>query len=92
MRNPQSKLKCETEQELKDAASKPYFCRVQKINWDGPGWYYIFRYSQRCPRNCCDDDVFEAISAKKRAEDLADEIRKLASQLRDVRTLGEQND
>jgi hypothetical protein len=87
MRDPKSKLKCDTEQQLKDAASKPYFYRVQIINWDGPGWYYIFKYDQPCPRGCCRDNVFEAISKKKWEQRIVEEIRDLAYQLREVRSL-----
>jgi hypothetical protein len=84
--DPQDKMKFESEDQLKVAATEPYFCRVQIIKWDGPGWYYIFRYSQPCPRGCCRDDVFEAISASKWAEMLADKIKDLAYQLKEARS------
>jgi len=87
MRDPQGKLKFSTEEQLREAANKPYFFRVQKINWDGPGWYYIFKYDQPCPRGCCRDNVFEAISASNWAAELAQEMKDLAQQLKEARGL-----
>jgi len=25
--------------------------RVRHVVWDGPGWYHLRSYTQRCPRN-----------------------------------------
>lgn len=90
MRDHKALKKFETEEQLREEASKPYFSRVQIINWDGPGWYYIFRYSQPCPRGCCYDSVFEAVHASKQAKELASEIKDLASELKRARELGEE--
>ena len=87
MRDPQSKLKFDTESQLREAANKPYFFRVQIINWDGPGWYYIFKYDQPCPRGCCRDNVFEAKSAKAWAIEIAEQMKQLAYQLKEAREL-----
>lgn len=87
------KVKAQTEQELYDKAGSDF--RVVKVNWDGPGWYLIYHYSQRCPRGCCYDDVFEALSVEDRAYELQSEIRGLASDLSELRKLqnqGEEND
>jgi len=92
MRDVQMKMKFETEDQLKELASKPYFCRVQIINWDGPGWYYIFRYSQPCPRGCCRDSVFEAITAKQFVQNVSEEINDLKRQLSEAKEhVGEQD-
>jgi hypothetical protein len=72
-------------EEARVASEKPHHYRVRKIHWEGPGWYYITKYEQRCPRNCCYDDVIKMVSAKARSDEVADEIRELAGQLREAR-------
>lgn len=81
------KLKVETEEKLREMAKKPYFYRVQIINWDGPGWYYIFKYSQPCPRGCCCENVFESMSAKQWAGEITQKMKDLAYQLKEAREL-----
>lgn len=60
--------------------------RVQRGNWSGPGWYMLLAYSQRCPRNCCYDDVHEILPASNVATEAAKEMQDLAGQLKDART------
>jgi hypothetical protein len=83
MRYPNSKLNVNAKEEFVSDA------RVQKIDWVGPGWYFIFKYTQKCPRGCCYDDVFEAKSLKKWKAELSEEIRNLEYRLRDVKELEE---
>jgi hypothetical protein len=42
-----------------------FHARVQKGDWQGPGKYKLFQYTQRCPRNCCDDNVNELLTEKE---------------------------
>ena len=55
-----------------------YFARVQIGKWQGPGKYKLFQYSQRCPRNCCDDNVNELLTEKEVAELVNEQIVELA--------------
>lgn len=43
---------------------------VRKGEFNGPGTYKILAYDQRCPRNCCYDDVIEVVSAKQVVDEL----------------------
>jgi len=79
------KVKVETEEELREKAGSDF--RVVKVKWDGPGWYFIYHYSQPCPRGCCHDEVFEAISASDRAYELQQKIKNLAQELRSIRLM-----
>ena len=58
-----------------------YFARVQSGKWQGPGRYWLMQYSQRCPRNCCWDDVNELLSAKEVADELGEKIIEMNQQL-----------
>jgi hypothetical protein len=60
--------------------------RVQRGEWAGPGRYLLLSYTQRCPRNCCDDAVFEVLSAADVAALAREAIRKHADLLRTART------
>lgn len=84
MRNHNTKLNISSKEELVENAKGH---NVHKIDWKGPGWYYIFKYNQKCPRGCCYDDVFEAISAKSYSEMISHEIRELSYKLKESRKL-----
>jgi hypothetical protein len=58
---------------------------VTDIKWDGPGWYYYLFDSQRCPRNCCYDQVIRVYPAARRIYDLKEEMQHLADELRAAR-------
>lgn len=60
-----------------------HFARVQKGKYTGPGKYMVFTYTQRCPRNCCDDFVRELVPANDIAELVREEMRSLAQILKD---------
>jgi hypothetical protein len=64
---------------------QPWGARVQIGEWAGPGRYLLLQYHQRCPRNCCDDDVNNVYSAAEVAEAVRDDIRELAGILREAR-------
>ena len=55
-----------------------YHARVQIGKWQGPGKYKLFRYTQRCPRNCCDDNVNELLTKKEVIELENEQITELA--------------
>jgi hypothetical protein len=59
--------------------------RVKKGDWWGAGWYYVTKYSQRCPRNCCYDAVVETMTAAWRVDEVRDAMRELAEQLKDAK-------
>jgi hypothetical protein len=59
--------------------------RVQIGKYEGPGWYMLLSYAQRCPRNCCDDTVHEVVPAADVAQAAADDMRSLAQVLKDAR-------
>jgi hypothetical protein len=60
--------------------------RVHKVYWTVPGWYYIKTYTQRCPRNCCDDNVIKITHASDRVKEVKEEIRELADELRTAKS------
>ncbi len=62
-----------------------YACRVHKIDWKGPGRYVVLRYSQKCPRGCCYDGVYEIVPAAAVVEEVREEMRRLASLLKEAR-------
>jgi hypothetical protein len=59
--------------------------RVQIGTYSGPGWYMVLSYQQKCPRGCCYDSVHEVIPASEVADEVRDEIRELASMLKEAR-------
>lgn len=69
------------------APPKPnlWAARVQIGTWAGPGRYMVFQYTQRCPRNCCDDDVCKVIPADEVVAQVREEMRELASILKAAR-------
>lgn len=81
------KVNATTEEELRQKAKG---FRVVKVDWDGPGWYFIYHYSQPCPRGCCFDQVFEAQSASDRANEIQSKMRELASNLKEAKELASQ--
>lgn len=84
-RESHRRVRFETEAEAKADADDWY--RIVRIDWTGPGWYAIFTYDKPCPRGCCRDNVYEAIPVSKWADLIADEIKNLASQLKEARSL-----
>lgn len=60
--------------------------RVRKGKFIGPGKYLVLQYQQRCPRNCCYDDVVEVLTAKEVIDEVKSEIIDLANLLREART------
>lgn len=65
--------------------SMPWGARVQIGTWTGPGRYMLLSYTQRCPRNCCDDDVYEVLSADEVVEVVRGEMRELAGILKQAK-------
>jgi hypothetical protein len=59
--------------------------RVRLGDYEGPGKYMLFRYTQRCPRNCCDDTVYELLSASAVQRVVREEIQELAGVLKEAR-------
>lgn len=53
--------------------------RVQIGTWVGPGRYLVLQYTQRCPRNCCNDSVCELIPAAEVLERVRQEMIELAN-------------
>lgn len=53
---------------------------VQVGEFQGPGHYYVLEYSQRCPRNCCFDDVVEVLSAEEVCRELQEDLMPLYEQ------------
>lgn len=74
-----------TEADAKSAA-QGLGARVRRYDWDGPGWYYVTVYQQRCPRNCCYDSVFHAESGRQRADSIRERMVDFASELKDARS------
>lgn len=72
----------ETKAEL-DAKARG--ARVTRTKWCGPGMYYIKEYKQPCPRGCCYDDVFESYTPSEVIDEVVDQMRDLAYQLRTAR-------
>ena len=69
----------------KHLAGLAWSYRIKHIHWKVPGWYWVETYTQRCPRNCCDDNVIEFTYASVRATDIAHEIKELAESLKEAR-------
>jgi hypothetical protein len=59
--------------------------RVQIGTYDGPGWYKVLSYQQKCPRGCCYDSVHEVIPAADVENEIKDEMKELAWLLKEVR-------
>jgi hypothetical protein len=49
-------------------------CRVRHNKFTQPGRYMILSYLQRCPRDCCYEDVCEIISIKDVVEEIVYDI------------------
>lgn len=60
--------------------------RVQKGEYAGPGRYYLMQYYQRCPRNCCYDNVNEVLAAYEVANEIKEIIKEAAQILKESRT------
>lgn len=60
------------------------FARVQIGNYNGPGKYMLLQYQQRCPRNCCYDDVNEVLTPEQVVSEAKKEIRELTELLREA--------
>lgn len=60
---------------------------IKKIDWCGPGNYYTYRTSQRCPRGCCWDRVYVAITADEWIGELRREIESLQAKMDKARTM-----
>ena len=58
---------------------------VQKGKYAGPGLYMLFNYSQRCPRGCCYDSVYEVMPADEVAEMAKSDMIELAEILQTAR-------
>ena len=56
--------------------------RIHHGEYVGPGRYMVLRYWQRCPRNCCDDDVIRVLSATDVMSRVRNEMRELADILK----------
>jgi hypothetical protein len=63
----------------------PMSARVQIGDWVGPGRYLLLRYSQRCPRNCCDDDVNNVCTVAEVLEAVREQMVELARVRRQAR-------
>lgn len=62
-----------------------YTVRVHRGDYIGPGKYLLLRYSQRCPRNCCYDSVYELLSSRDVVEECKDKMGDLANLLKKAR-------
>lgn len=60
------------------------FARVQIGNYSGPGRYMLLQYNQRCPRNCCYDDVNELLTPEEVASEAKKEIIKFTEILKEA--------
>lgn len=58
--------------------------RVQIGKFNGTGRYMLLRYSQRCPRNCCYDDVNELLTPDEVVEEAKKEISEVAAILKET--------
>lgn len=56
-------------------------CRVQQFAWEGPGWYTFRTWTQRCPRNCCDDYCGRLVSLNKIKAELMEFNKEIIEQL-----------
>lgn len=59
--------------------------RVNQSEWKGPGSYYKLTYQQRCPRNCCYDDVCEMLTADEVKNEVIEKMKDCAILLREAR-------
>lgn len=79
-------VKLNTEQEMNTHGNGSlHSYRVRRKNWQGPGWYYVTTYYQRCPRNCCDDDVIEFTTVKDRIEQIKESRKELLQEYLEAR-------
>lgn len=67
-------------------AEKLGWARVQRGKYDGPEKYYVLQYQQRCPRNCCWDDVVEILTREDVVQEIKESMSDLAIVLKQART------
>lgn len=53
--------------------------RVRYLTWHGPGWYAFYTWTQRCPRNCCDDSCIRAVRFSDELENIREMMIELAN-------------
>jgi hypothetical protein len=59
--------------------------RVQRGVWCGAGKYMLCQYQERCPRNCCYDNVNELIPFSKVASIAVDKMQEYEEILAEAR-------
>lgn len=70
------------EDNLKYIIEEEYsWCRCKIFKYTGPGWYYFFRYTRRCPRGCCDDEYVEVLDQERYVSLLNEEIHEREQEL-----------
>lgn len=60
-------------------------CKVGKFV--KPGYYYLLRYRQPCPRACCEDDVMELVYSVDLISEIKENMYNLSNLLKEVRKL-----
>lgn len=67
-----------------DVVEGNFSANVQKGVWQGPGRYFLLRYSQPCPRGCCNDNVNEVLTEEEYKDELAYELDKISKELKEL--------
>lgn len=62
------------------ARDSTYSVLCRRGDYSGPGRYLLLSYTEPCPRGCCEDSVYEVISA----EDIIEECKNLIKEYVDV--------
>ncbi len=89
IKEPHSIKEFRTKEEMEEAAKGN---DIQDTNWEGEGYYAVYRYSQRCPRGCCYDSVYETKPLVDHMAELEDHIESLQSSMKYYRDLNSKYD
>lgn len=89
----------ETEEEMKTASkdydvyrwmARQHWIYGKKSAFVGPGWYWQETGQQRCPRGCCYDSFIDFTPASTRVEEIKEQMRELAEEIRQAREYDKQ--
>ncbi len=78
-------VRIRNKEELDKMISKGGYRVVMKDVWKGDDNYYLREYTQRCPKGCCYDNVFELSSVEEEISELKEQMRDLANRLKEAR-------
>lgn len=86
---PNTVEECRNKEEWTKLMGNP---TIRHGEWEGPGYYAKFSYSQPCSRGCCYDGVTELVPLREQMDKLKEHIRELAGSLKYYREINKKYD